>query len=119
MDGSERGIWKITEAGKERIRLWRVTGKDPDAGLETVVGTPEEREGIEPEEAFEALEHNHGPILGVREIPIVYEPINEQGAILLFTALAAKLGFLIVAIRSQFPDAQIAKRDENGNYIKT
>jgi len=115
LDGSEHGVWKITEAGKERLRLWRTTGKDPDAGLEKIISIPQEGEG-DPEKAFEALEHLHGPILGVKEIPIVYEPINEQGVILLFTALAARLGYIIVAIRPQFPDAQLAKRDQNGRY---
>jgi len=116
LDGSEYGVWKITESGKERLRLWRINGKDPDAGLETVVGVPEEEEGEEPEKVFEALQHMHGPILGVKEIPIVYEPINEQGVILLFTTLAARLNYLIVAIRPQFPDAQLARRDENEKY---
>lgn len=110
-----KGIWKLTSAGVERLRIWRQTGKDPDVGLETVLQLPEEIDE-DPEKVFELLEHSHGNILGIKSIPIVYEPINEQGVILLFTALASKLGFLIVAIRPQFPDAQLAKRDENGIY---
>ncbi len=111
----ERGVWRMTSAGTERLRLWKNNGKDPDAGLESVIQVPEEKGG-EPERAFEILSHNHGNILGVKIIPIVYEPINEQGVILLFTALAERLSFLIVAIRPQFPDAQLARKNEDGIY---
>lgn len=112
----KRGVWKITRAGFERFKEWQKTGKDPDAGLETVLQLPEEKDR-DPKKAFETLEHLHGNILGINTIPIVYEPINEQGVILLFTALATKLGFLILSIRPQFPDAKLAKRNLKGNYI--
>lgn len=111
----ERGVWKLTRAGFERFKTWQKTGKDPDAGLETVFQIPEEKMG-EPERAFKTLEHIHGNVLGIKNIPIVYEPINEQGVILLFTALAAKLGFLILSIRPQFPDAKLAKRGIDSRY---
>src|SRR3972149_10683436 len=38
LDGSERGIWKITEIGKERVRSFDKTKKDPDAGLALLHG---------------------------------------------------------------------------------
>jgi hypothetical protein len=43
--------------------------------------------------------HETGGILGVRGI--VYEPINEQGVILLFAALCHDLGFMIEGIRKR------------------
>jgi len=113
LGASKRGVWKITNVGKERLRLWRTTGKDPDAGLEAITAAPEEV-GKKPEEVFERQEHRHGGILGVKGI--VYEPINEQGVILLFAAVADELGYLIESIRSQFPDAQLARKDEKGTY---
>ena len=30
----ERAVWKITNTGKERLKEWKKTGRDPDAGLE-------------------------------------------------------------------------------------
>ena len=120
LDGSERGIWKITQIGKERLKQYKKTQKDPDEGLAPLMGvdTSISEEGVSPEEGFDRLEnlqvHETGNILGVRGI--VYEPINEQGVILLFAALCHDLGFMIEGIRSAFPDALLRRRNQKGNW---
>ncbi|MBN1665165.1 MAG: winged helix-turn-helix domain-containing protein [Deltaproteobacteria bacterium] len=83
LDGSERGIWKITEIGKERIQNFDKTKKEPDEGLAPLQGVEVSisDEDITPQEGFNRIEnvqiHETGGILGVRGI--VYESINEQG----------------------------------------
>jgi len=120
LDASKRGIWKITESGKERIRIFQETGKDPDEGLVKIHGIePElEEKDEEPEEVFREIEeiqiHETGDILGVRGI--VYEPINEQGVILLFAALAYELDFRIEGIRSKFPGALLRRKNIKGRW---
>lgn len=115
-----RGIWSITDAGKERLRLFELTGRDPDEGRATIegidAGVAETQE--EPEKVFNRLDQfqAHGDILGVRGI--VYEPINEQGVVLLFAALCYDLGFRIEAIRSKFPDALLIRRNSQGTFSK-
>lgn len=120
LDGSERGVWKITEIGKERLRHFNKTKKDPDEGLAPLLGVDElmSEEDLSPVEGFNRIEnlqvHETGGILGVRGI--VYEPINEQGVILLFAALCHDLGFMIEAIRSAFPDALLRRRNAKGTW---
>ncbi len=120
LDASERGIWKVTQNGRERVRDFEKTGRDPDEGLTKLHGVEPEIEEIggKPEEAFRKLEENQlhetGDILGVRGI--VYEPINEQGVILLFAALAHELDFRIEAIRTRFPDALLRRKNFRGNW---
>ena len=116
LDGNQWGIWKITDAGKERIRVFTTTKKDTDEGLAAIQGIdPDiaEDENTTPERAFENI-HETGGILGVRGI--VYEPINEQGVILLFAALCHDLGFMIEGIRSGFPDALLRRRNMKGTW---
>ncbi len=118
IDGPKRGIWAITSAGKERLRILEKTGKDPDAGRSILEGVEESisESNTTPERAFDELSmlHDSGGILGVKGI--VYEPINEQGVILLFAALCDELGFMIEGIRPGFPDAQLRRKNEKGNY---
>jgi hypothetical protein len=121
LDGTERGIWKITEMGRDRVKIFTETRKDPDEGLAQIQGvdtTIAEDEDITPEEGFNRIEniqiHETGGILGVRGI--VYEPINEQGVILLFAALCHDLGFMIEGIRSSFPDALLRRRNSKGTW---
>jgi len=120
LDASKRGIWKITQSGRERVRVFQETGRDQDEGLAKLHGVePEiEEKEEEPEEAFRKIEesqlHETGDILGVRSI--VYEPINEQGVILLFAALAYELDFRIEAIRSKFPDALLRRKNIKGKW---
>ncbi|HYA88840.1 MAG TPA: winged helix-turn-helix domain-containing protein [Nitrospirota bacterium] len=119
LDGSERGVWKITEIGRDRTKVFATTKKDPDEGLAQIQGvdaTIADNEKISPEEGFNKIENIHetGGILGVRGI--VYEPINEQGVILLFAALCHDLGFMIEAIRSSFPDALLRRRNQKGTW---
>ncbi|VVB90392.1 Uncharacterised protein [uncultured archaeon] len=83
IDASERGIWKITQSGRERVRIFENTGNDADEGLIKLHGIEPEIETVEeePEKAFNKLDeiqkhkHETGDILNVRGI--VYEPINE------------------------------------------
>ena len=122
LDASQRGVWKITEAGRQRLNDFKRTGADPDEGLSILHGVPEENEEVgevKPEERFDKLEqlqlHETGDILGVRGI--VYEPINEQVVILLFAALCYDLGFMIEGIRAKFPDALLRRKNEKGRWI--
>ena len=121
IDGTERGIWKITDMGRDRVKIFTETRKDPDEGLAQIQGvdaTIAENEAITPEEGFNRIEniqiHETGGILGVRGI--VYEPVNEQGVILLFAALCHDLGFMIEGIRSSFPDALLRRRNNKGTW---
>ena len=120
LDGSERGVWKITEIGKERVSTFNKTKKDPDEGLAPLQGVEVSisDEHITPQEGFNKIEnvqiHETGGILGVRGI--VYEPINEQGVILLFAALCHDLGFMIEGIRSGFPDALLRRKNSKGTW---
>lgn len=120
LDGSVRGVWKITDAGKERLRIFESFGKDPDEGRATLSGIDASlSETIEkPEEVFTRLDNiqEHGDILGFRGI--VYEPINEQGVILLFAAMCHDLEFRIEAIRTGFPDAQLIRKNSKGTFTK-
>ncbi len=121
LDGSERGVWKITDIGRERIKAVSETKKDPDEGLAQLHGIDTsiaENNDVTPEEGFNRIEniqiHETGGILGVKGI--VYEPINEQGVILLFAALCHDLGFMIEGIRSSFPDALLRRRNNKGTW---
>lgn len=121
LDGTERGIWKITDMGRDRVKIFTETRKDPDEGLAQIQGVDTaiaENEDITPEEGFNRIEniqiHETGGILGVRGI--VYEPVNEQGVILLFAALCHDLGFMIEGIRSSFPDALLRRRNNKGTW---
>ncbi len=120
LDGSQRGIWKITDTGRERLRLIDVTGKDPDEGKAALIGIDESVAETEekPEKVFDQIEkiQDHGDILGVRGI--VYEPVNEQGVILLFAALCYELGFRIEGIQTKFPDALLIRKNSKGTFSK-
>lgn len=120
LDGSERGVWKITALGRERLDHIDKTQEDPDEGLAPLLGVDSSlaEEAGSPQEGFNRIEklqvHETGGILGVRGI--VYEPINEQGVILLFAALCHDLGFMIEGIRSAFPDALLRRRNAKGTW---
>lgn len=121
LDGSVWGIWTITPQGIERAERARVTGIDPDEGLAKLQGvdTETDKYDLDPKIAFKQLDeiqiHETGDILGVRGI--VYEPINEQGVILLFAALAYELDFRIEGIRIKFPDALLRRKNAKGRWI--
>jgi len=120
LDGSKRGVWKITAISKDRLNHFNKTHKDPDEGLAPLLGVDAaiSDENVSPEEGFNRIEniqvHETGGILGVRGI--VYEPINEQGVILLFAALCHELGFMIEGIRSAFPDALLRRKNAKGTW---
>jgi len=121
LDSAGWGVWKITPNGRERVRIFKETGRDPDEGLSKLQGVATEIETTEetPKQAFDKLEqiqqHETGDILGVRGI--VYEPINEQVVILLFAALAYELDFRIEGIRSRFPDALLRRKTSKDRWI--
>jgi hypothetical protein len=121
LDASERGVWKITPSREERVRIFQETGRDQDEGLVKLHGIEPEiiEKEEEPKEAFRKIEeiqlHETGDILGVRSI--VYEPINEQGVILLFAALAYELDFRIEGIRSRFPDALLRRKNVKDRWV--
>lgn len=118
LDGSVRGIWTITNAGKERLRIFESIGRDPDEGKATIEGVDASiaETNETPEKTFDKLEKSHetGDILNVRGI--VYEPINEQGVVLLFATICYDLGFLIEGIRTKFPDAILKRKNPHGNF---
>lgn len=118
LDGSVRGIWTITGAGKERLRVFENTGRDLDEGKSTLEGIDASiaETNEKPEKVFEKAEklHETGDILNIRGI--VYEPINEQGVVSLFTVLCYDLGFLLEGIRTKFPDAILKRKNNHGNY---
>lgn len=120
LDGSIRGVWTITDAGIERLRLLEKTGKDPDEGKATIQGIDSSvaETGENPEEVFNRLDkiQEHGDVLGVRGI--VYEPINEQGVVLLFAAICNDLGFRIEGVRTKFPDALLIRKNDKGSFSK-
>lgn len=111
-----RGVWKITAIGKDRLENWRKTGSDPDQGLEIFHGITEVEETQDPEKADLKVPpiYEHGDLLGFKGI--VYEPINEQGVILLFAAMAEDLGFMIESIRSTFPDALLKRKNSKNRW---
>lgn len=120
LDGSVRGIWTITEAGRERLRIFKSTNRDPDEGKATIEGIDSSiaETSEKPEKVFDKMERiqDHGDILGVRGI--VYEPVNEQGVILLFAAICYDLGFRIEGIRTKFPDALLIRKNSQGTFSK-
>lgn len=120
LDGSIGRIWAITEVGKKRLQIFENTGKDPDEGKATLEGIEAELadSGEKPEEVFDRIEklHETGDILDIRGI--VYEPINEQGVILLFAAVCYDLDFRIEGIRTRFPDALLKRKNERGRFSR-
>ena len=118
LDGSVRGVWAITNAGKERLRVFDSTGRDLDEGKATIEGIDASvaESGENPEKIFDKIENLHetGDILNIRGI--VYEPINEQGVVLLFAALCYDLGFRIEGIRTKFPDAILRRKNSHGSF---
>lgn len=118
LDGSVTGIWTITEAGKERLRIVESTGKDPDEGKATLEGIDASIAETEenPEKVFDKVDalHETGDILDFRGI--VYEPINEQGTISVFHTVLEDLGFRLEGIRTKFPDAVLKRKNDRGNF---
>lgn len=120
LDGSIKGIWTITDVGRERLRLYKINGSDPDDGRAIVEGIDAAiaETDNEPEKVFNKIDQiqDHGDVLGIRGI--VYEPINEQGVVLLFAAVCYDLDFRIEGIRTKFPDALLIRKNNKGNFSK-
>ena len=54
----------------------------------------------------------YGPLLGFRALG--HAPLNELGVVFLFGLLAEELGFVVDALRVEFPDCEARRRIENG-----
>jgi hypothetical protein len=49
-------------------------------------------------------------------MPLAYAPVNEMGVVLLFGALARKLGFLVTWIGGAFPDCEAMREVAPGRF---
>lgn len=120
LDGSMKGVWRITRQGRERLRIIEKTNRDPDEGKAIFEGIDESIANVDrnPEKVFDILEslQDTGDILNFRGI--VYEPINEQGVVLVLAAACKDLGFRLEGIRTKFPDALLRRRNKNGTFSK-
>jgi len=58
------------------------------------------------------------PLLGApMSLPaMAYEPVNEMGVMVLFSMLAERLGFVIEAVQSGFPDCEAKIEVEPGRW---
>lgn len=57
-------------------------------------------------------DRQYGPLLGFRTLQ--HAPLNEAGVVFLFGVMAGELGFVIDALRSDFPDCEACRQVENG-----
>lgn len=98
------GDWRGT---RRALREW-VEVNDP--GFPFLAELPEERSG--PKRPPKAS----GATLGapLRYGPLMYEPVNEQGVVVLFGTLALALGFAIERVSSGFPDCEATQRVSGG-----
>jgi hypothetical protein len=53
----------------------------------------------------------------MRPCPLVCGPVNEQGVVFLFGAMAERLGFVVLRIQTEFPDCE-AMRVVEGNRMQ-
>ena len=53
----------------------------------------------------------------MRPCPLLCAPVNEQGVIFLFGAMAEKLGFAVLKIRAEYPDCEALMRLEDGRQV--
>lgn len=56
----------------------------------------------------------YGPPM--RPCPLVCGPVNEQGVVFLFGAMAEKLGFLVLRIQTEFPDCEALMQVEEDRW---
>jgi hypothetical protein len=54
----------------------------------------------------------YGPLLGFRALQ--HAPVNESGVIFLFGLMAEELGFIVDALRADFPDCEARRRVDGG-----
>jgi hypothetical protein len=57
-------------------------------------------------------DRHYGPLLGFRALQ--HAPLNEAGVVFLFGLLAEELGFVVDALRNDFPDCEGRRRVEQG-----
>lgn len=59
------------------------------------------------------------PVYGapMASVGMIHEPTNEDGVILLFGMLAAKLGLLVRRVQGEFPDCEVMCEVEAGRWI--
>lgn len=53
------------------------------------------------------------------ELPLLLAPTNEQGVVLLFGAMARKLGFVVLRIQTEYPDCEALREMEPGRWQRT
>ena len=56
----------------------------------------------------------YGPLM--RPCPMICGPVNEMGVVYLFGAMAAKLGFVVLRIRPEFPDCEALIRVDEDRW---
>jgi hypothetical protein len=57
-------------------------------------------------------DRRYGPLLSFRALH--HAPVNEMGVIFLFGLMADELGFVVDALRTDYPDCEAKRRIENG-----
>ncbi len=57
-------------------------------------------------------DRRYGPLLSFRALH--HAPVNEAGVVFLFGLMAEELGFIVDALRTDFPDCEAKRRIENG-----
>jgi hypothetical protein len=78
------------------------------AALRRYTETEHERQAAHREEGS----RRYGHLLNFRGL--LHAPVNEQGVVLLFGAVAGELGFLIEGIGTEFPDCDAKRHAEDG-----
>jgi hypothetical protein len=53
------------------------------------------------------------------DLPLLLAPTNEQGVVLLFGAVARKLGFVVLRIQTEYPDCEALREMEPGRWQRT
>ena len=83
LDGSERGVWKITQSGRKRVRIYQETGKDSDEVLEKrdlgagIGKAKKKREGAEPRSSGGFLKAAEEVLTAAGE-PLHYKEITRR-----------------------------------------
>ena len=106
------GGWrKVAEAMAEYAREQKLEEKWRDV-MEMIARRRDEgmalRAVTKPAKLKHALRRYLSPIYGRAMVkgPMVNEPINEQGVLFLFGAMAEKLGFRVTLVQTGFPDVE-------------
>lgn len=83
-----------------------------DVPKETRIPSWKSRPALKPQLRLD--EPIYGPPMG--NAYLIMEPTNEQGVILIFGAVARKLGFAVIQIRTAYPDCEAYREVEPGRW---